>query len=84
MAFVVWLSRCSDLKVGEMFSQKPMIDGSRSLEITMLVAGIDFVLGQCAAGISQYASDTTIVELQLFGDESYPLWAVFYPGMMFQ
>ena len=50
-----------------------MIDGSRSLEITMLVAGIDFVLGQWAAGICQYASDTTIVELQLFGDESYPL-----------
>ena len=50
-----------------------MIDGSRSLEITMLVAGIDFVLGQWAAGICQYASDTTIVELQLFGDESYPI-----------
>ena len=40
-----------------------MIDGSRTLEITMLVAGIDFVLSQWAAGICQYASDTTIVEL---------------------
>ena len=67
-----------------MFSQKSMVDCSRALEITMFVAGIDFIFGQGMVSVCQYTSDTTIVELQLFGDESYPLWAVFYPGMMFQ